>query len=325
VWRSFSIEDRAERFTVIQAGGLVAIAALAAVFVFSVLGGGSTTSRPVIGSAAARGLVTPSATGQVRQLESLPAPSSSPGVGVAPSAGSTTATSYPQSPAVESTPSSAAGTVAPGVAAAATQRSTVIGSTGRVASPVISGGRQAATSAPPVSPTSAPPVVTGSPVQPVTAATHTSLARSSTAGVSYTAASAAASSAFGPLSVAAGSGSGSSATCPGGTLVTSPLTGAAGGTACVPDPGTNQTPADPPAGATIGLTAGDYTPGGLLVGEGGYIGAGNWQQNVAHPGDVIAFGGFTGSPISYDVTTGQYVATASLSITYDVTKGYVEQ
>ena len=75
----------------------------------------------------------------------------------------------------------------------------------------------------------------------------------------------------------------------------------------------------------IGLATGNYTPGGLLVGEGNFIGAGTWQENVAHPGDVLAYGGFDGSAITYDVTTGQYVATASINLGYDPTKGYVQQ
>ena len=46
---------------------------------------------------------------------------------------------------------------------------------------------------------------------------------------------------------------------------------------------------------------------------------------MAHPGDVLAYGGFDGSAITYDVTTGQYVATASINLGYDPTKGYVQQ
>ena len=80
-----------------------------------------------------------------------------------------------------------------------------------------------------------------------------------------------------------------------------------------------------PAGAVIGDATGDYTLGGLLVGEGGFSGAGSWQENVAHPGDLLAYGGFDASLITYDVTTGQYVPTASISLGYDPTRGYVQQ
>jgi hypothetical protein len=88
---------------------------------------------------------------------------------------------------------------------------------------------------------------------------------------------------------------------------------------------TDTIPAAVPAGAVIGLDTGNYTPGGLLVGEGGFIGAGSWQQNVPHSGDLLAFGGFNGSAITYDVTTGQYVPTSTIVLGYDPTRGYIQQ
>lgn len=282
-------DSRNERFTAIQAGGLLVIAVLVGLMVSSLLGGGRSTSLGSVHPARSAGAATAHSglqPGQVAALQSAPAAVTPPSGASAATTGQTLVTPQPQSdpgyvqPSVSST-GGVAGSRAPGV----------------IAVPSSSGG-----TAPPASQTPVTPTLNGT-----------------------TGAVPGGQSAIGGLarSGAIARPSADASTTPASTSADSTTTG--GSTTTTGGSTTDTVPAAIPAGAVIGLTTGNYTPGGLLVGEGNFIGAGTWQENVAHPGDVLAYGGFDGSPITYDVTTGQYVATAAINLGYDPTKGYVQQ
>jgi hypothetical protein len=292
---SVEFESRNERFTAIQAGSLLVIAVLVGLMVSSVFGGGRSTSPGSMRPAASARIATGHSAlqpAQVAALQSAPAVTPSSGVTTSQTLGTLqpqSASSYVQ-PSVTATGGAVVG--------ALQQRSGVAGSRapGVTAVPSSSGAL-----APPASQTQVTPTLNGTAgAVPGGQSAIGGLARSG--AIARPSADASTPTASTPAD-----------TTTGGTTTTT------GGSA------TDTVPAAVPAGAIIGLTSGDYTPGGLLVGEGNFIGAGTWQENVAHPGDVLAYGGFDGSPITYDVTTGQYVATASINLGYDPTKGYVDQ
>jgi hypothetical protein len=286
----FTAFESTNRFTAIQAGSLLVIAVLVGLMASSLLGGGRSTSLGSVNPARSAGAATAHSglqPGQVAALQSAPAAVTPPSGASAVTTGQTLVTPQPQSNPAQVQPS--VSSTGGAVVGALQQRSGVAGSPapGVIAAPSSSGGTA------PASHTQVTPALNG------------------TAG-----AVPGGQSAIGGLarSGAIARPSADASTTPTSTPADSTTTGAST---------TDSVPAAVPAGAVIGLATGNYTPGGLLVGEGGFIGAGTWQENVAHPGDVLAYGG--GSLITYDVTTGQYVATASVNLGYDPTKGYVDQ
>ena len=290
--RSLEFESR-NRFTAIQAGSLLVIAVLVGLMASSLLGSGRSTSLGSVNPSRSAGDATAHSglqPGQVAALQSAPAAVTPPSGASAVTTGQTLVTPQPQSNPGQVQPS--VSSTGGAVVGALQQRSGVAGSPapGVIAAPSSSGG-----TAPPASQTQVTPTLSG------------------TAG-----AVPGGQSAIGGLarSGAIAHPSADASTTPASTPADSTITGAST---------TDTVPAAVPAGAVIGLATGNYTPGGLLVGEGNFIGAGTWQENVAHPGDVLAYGGFDASLITYDVTTGQYVATASINLGYDPTKGYVDQ
>ncbi len=291
--RSLEFESRNERFTLIQAGSLGAIAVLVVLMVSSVFGGGPSASpgSPSTAGAARVGAQSTLQPGQVAALQTSPVAAAPSPSGSAVSSGQAVPNPQQQAAPSYAQPSTAGVTAAPsgaGIAAALPPHSRVTSSSAvGVAAPAPSNSRTV------VAPVSQTPSTPG---------------LSRTAGVAPTG-----QSVIGRLARSV-----ATAQTPALSPTDSTSTPAAGAT-------TDTIPAAVPAGAVIGLDTGNYTPGGLLVGEGGFIGAGSWQQNVPHSGDLLAFGGFNGSAITYDVTTGQYVPTSTIVLGYDPTRGYIQQ
>ena len=306
VSRSLEFESRNERFTLIQAGSLGAIAVLVVLMVSSVFGGGPSASpgSPSTAGAARVGAQSTLQPGQVAALQTSPVAAAPSPSGSAVSSGQAVPNPQQQAAPSYAQPSTAGVTAAPsgaGIAAALPPHSRVTSSSAvGVAAPAPSNSRTV------VAPVSQTPSTPG---------------LSRTAGVAPTGQSVIgrlARSVATAQSASTGALSASAVATPALSPTDSTSTPAAGAT-------TDTIPAAVPAGAVIGLDTGNYTPGGLLVGEGGFIGAGSWQQNVPHSGDLLAFGGFNGSAITYDVTTGQYVPTSTIVLGYDPTRGYIQQ